>query len=435
MIYEIADKCIKEVEKISDEWEIYISNGESVEIESQKDVLNFAKKEVEQGIGIRILKDNKMGFAYTTDLNKIRETAEKSLENSKLNKADENYEFSKPSKVKEVKGRYDDNYSNLSADDYCEFLENIIARTKENKCEVITSCFSASQAGELILNSNDVSLYDKVTGYSGELSVNLERNGEYATAYDYGISRYFDIEYEKLADNVCKLAHDSLNPKSIETKHCSVILDYPAASKLLSTFIQSFNGENILRKRSVLHDKIGKKVADSSLTITDNPLIEGGMLSSKADGEGTPSHETVLVENGILKSFLYDIYTANKAGCETTSNGYRASYLTTPQVTPTNIVFDYKNEISLDEIDTGILTTSVLGAHTANPISGDFSVELDNAFTIENGEIQDSVKKAMISGNVFDIVKNSSALKSEIKQRGLFIIPKILVNELKVIGL
>ena len=277
MIYEIADECIKEVKKISDEWEIYISNGELIEIESQKDVLNFAKKEVEQGIGIRILKDNKMGFAYTTDLNKIKETAEKSLENSKLNKVDKNYEFSQPTKIKEVKGTYDNNYNNLNVEDYCEFLENIIARTKENKCEVTNSSFSAAQGEELILNSNDVSIYDKITGYGGGLSINLEKNGENATAYDSESSRYFDMDHEKLADNVCKLAYDSLNPKSIETKDCNVVLDYSAASGLLSTFIQSFNGENTTRKRSILHDKIGEQIADTSLTITDNPLVERAM--------------------------------------------------------------------------------------------------------------------------------------------------------------
>ena len=89
----------------------------------------------------------------------------------------------------------------------------------------------------------------------------------------------------------------------------------------------------------------------------------------------------------------------------------------------------------MDEIDSGIITTSVLGAHTANPISGDFSVEVNNAFTIENGEITDGVKKAMISGNIFELMKTCDGLKSEIKQKGLYIIPKILVHDLKVIGL
>lgn len=435
MIYEIADKCVKEVEKLSKNWEVYIANTELIEVESKKDILSFAKEEIESGVGIRILKDNKMGFAYTSDLDKISQTAQKALDNAKLNKVDENYEFAEVSEVKDVNGIYDKNYENLTVDECCEFLENIIERSKENKCDITSSGFSASKGEELILNSNGVSIYGKETGFSGGLSVNIEKDGQIATAYDYTASRHFDIEYEKLTDDVCKLAQDSLNQKAIETKDCDVILDYYAASGLLSTFIQGFIGENVLRGRSILHDKVGEEITNSNLTIIDNPLLEGKMGTSKADGEGTASKETVLVENGILKSFLYDIYTANKAGCESTSNGYRGSYLTTPDIGPSNLEFKFKDEIELEEINDGFLTTSVLGAHTANPISGDFSVECNNAFTVENGEITDGVKKAMISGNIYELMGKCDALKSEIKQKGSFIIPKLLVHDLKVIGL
>ena len=435
MIYEIADKCVREVEKLSDNWEIYIANSENIEVESKNDILNFAKEEIEKGVGIRILKDNKMGFAYTTDLDKIPETAQKALDNAKLNKVDENYEFAPVEKVSNVKGTYDAKYDDLSVDECCEFLENIIERTKENNCNISSTGFSASKGEELIVNSNGVSIYDKGTGFSGGLSAYIEKDGQYATAYDYDSSRHLDLEYEKLTDDVCKLVHDSLNPKAIETKDCDVVLDYYAASGLLSTFIQGFNSENVLRGRSLLHDKVDSEITDSNLTIVDNPLLEKGMGTSKCDGEGTASKKTTLVENGILKSFLYDIYTAKKSGCETTSNGYRSSYLTTPDVSPSNLEFKFKTLIGLDEIDSGIISTSVLGAHTANPISGDFSVELNNAFTIENGEITDGVKKAMISGNIYELMKNCEGVKSEIKQMGSFIIPKIMVHDLKVIGL
>ena len=435
MIYEIADKCVKEVEKLSDEWEIYIANNESIEVESKKDILNFAKEEIENGVGIRIIKDNEIGFAYTSDLDKISQTAQKALENAKLNKVDEYYEFSEVEDVKEVKGTYDKNYDNLSLDECCEFLENIINRTKENECEITSSGFSAMKSSELILNSNGVSIYDKGTGFSGGLSVNIEKDGQFATAYDYNSTRKLDLEYEQLTDDVCKLALDSLNPKAIETKNCDVILDYYAASGLLSTFIQGFIGENVLRGRSILHDKVGEEITNPNLSIIDDPLLEGAMGTCKADGEGTASQKTTMVEDGILKSFLYDIYTANKAGCETTSNGYRGSYLTTPGISLSNLLFDFKSKIGLDEINRGILTTSVLGAHTANPISGDFSVEANNAFTIENGEICDGVKKAMISGNIYELMKKCEGLKSEMKQKGSFIIPKLLVHDLKVIGL
>ena len=435
MIYEIADNCVREVEKLSDNWEIYIANSETIEVESKKDILNFAKEEIEKGIGIRILKDNKMGFAYTTDLDKIPETAQKALNNSKLNKIDENYEFSYVEKVNDIKGTYDKKYDDLSLDECCEFLENIIERTKENKCNITSTGFSASKSEELIINSNGVSIYDKGTGFSGGLSAYIEKDGQYATSYDYNASRHLDLEYEKLTDDVCKLVHNSLNPKSIETKDCDVVLDYYAASGLLSTFIQGFDSENVLRGRSLLHDKIDTEITDSNLTIIDNPLLENAMGTSKCDGEGTASKKTTLVEKGILKSFLYDIYTANKSGCESTSNGYRSSYLTTPDVSASNLELKFKNNVALDEIDSGIITTSILGAHTANPISGDFSVELNNAFTIENGEISSGIKKAMISGNIYELMKKCEGIESEIKQKGSFIIPKIMLHDLKVIGL
>lgn len=435
MIYETADKCVKEVEKLSDNWEIFIANSETINVESKNDILSFAKQEIEKGVGIRIIKDNKIGFAYTTDLDKIYETAQKALDNAKLNKLDENYEFAHVEKVTDVKGTYDARYDDLSLDECCKFLENIIERTKDNDCNVTSAGFSASKGEELIINSNGVSIYDKGTGFSGGLSVYIEKDGQYAASYDYNSSRHLDLEYEKLTDDACKLVHDSLNPKAIETKNCDVILDYYAASGLLSTFIQGFNSENVLRGRSILHDKINTEITDSNLTIIDNPLLENAMGTSKCDGEGTASKKTTLVEDGVLKSFLYDIYTANKSGCESTSNGYRASYLTTPDVSPSNLELKFKNSIGLDEIDSGIITTNVLGAHTANPISGDFSVELSNAFTVENGEITDGVKKAMISGNIYELMKKCESIESEIKQKGSFIIPKIMIHDLKVIGL
>ena len=141
-----------------------------------------------------------------------------------------------------------------------------------------------------------------------------------------------------------------------------------------------------------------------------------------------------MIKDGVLDSFIYDIYTANKVGTETTSNGYRGSYLTTPMISTSNLEFEFGEKRELSEIDKGVLTTSVLGAHTANPISGDFSVEASNAFKIENGELTDPINKAMISGNIFEIMKKVEGLNTEIKQYGPFIIPKLLVHDLRVVG-
>ena len=419
MIYEIAEDMKKD---------------RAIQLDSLKDELNFAKEEIEFGIGVRIIKDNKIGFAFTSNMDMIEETGLQAIENSKLTKIDENYAFAEVEKVKNVKNVYDAKFDDLSVDESVEFLKDAIAIATDSGCEVTGSGFSAGGGKSLIINSNGVSIENEGTGFGLGLSVTIQKDGEIATAYNSQSSRFFDIDAEKLASDVCNLAKSSLNTKPVETNDYDVVLDYYASIGLLNTFLNAFDGENVLRGRSILKEKLGQEITSPSLSITDNPLLEKGMYTSKCDGEGSVSQKTDLIKDGILNSFIYDIYTANKADTKTTSNGLRGTYITTPTISPTNLEFKFDEMKDLSEIEEGVLTTSVLGAHTANPISGDFSVEASNAFKIENGEVAYPIKKAMISGNIFEIMKSVEGLKSEIKQYGSFIIPKLLVHSLRVVG-
>ncbi len=434
MIYEIAQDIEKAVENKCDAYEIYIDESKVIELDSLKEELNFAKEEIELGVGVRVIKDNKQGFAFTSNMDEIVETSLKAIENTKLTKVDENYGFAEVEKVGEVKKVYDNKFKDLSLDDAVEFLKTSIETATDSGCEVTGSGFSASEGRSLIVNSNGVSIENEGTGFGLGLSVTLQKDGNIATAYNSQSSRFFDIDGEKLATEVCDLAKSSIATKPVETGDYDVVLDYYAATGLLQTFISAFNGENVKRGRSILKDKMGSEIANPTLSIVDNPLLEKGLFTSKCDDEGSVSQKTDLIKDGVLSSFIYDIYTANSEGVKTTSNGLRGSYLTTPMISPTNLEFKFSEMKNMEEIDSGVLTTSVLGAHTANPISGDFSVEASNAFKIENGELTDPINKAMISGNIFEIMKSVEGLKSEIKQYGQYIIPKLLVHNLRVVG-
>jgi PmbA protein len=434
MIYEIAEDVKRAIEDKCDAYEIYIDEGKLIQLDSLKDELNFAKEEIEIGLAVRVIKDNKQGFAFTSNMEKIDETALKAIDNTKLTKVDENYAFAEVDEVKDVKNVYDKKFGDLSLDESVEFLKDTINVASDTGCEVTGSGFSASEGRSLIINSNGVSIENEGTGFGLGLSVIIQKEGEVATAYNSQSSRFFDIDGAKLAEDVCNLAKSSLDTKPVETGDYDVVLDYYAATGLLQTFLSAFNGENVMRGRSILKGKIGQEIANPKLSIVDNPLLEKGMFSSKCDDEGSVSTKTDLIKNGVLNSFIYDIYTANCEGVETTSNGLRGSYLTTPMISPTNLEFEFSEMKDLSEIDNGVLTTSVLGAHTANPISGDFSVEASNAFKIENGEVTEPITKAMISGNIFEIMKSVEGLDTEIKQYGPFIIPKLLVHNLRVVG-
>lgn len=442
MLFELAEQAKKEVSKYCDDYEIYVDKMGLLQLDSQKSDLNFAKEENTLGLGIRVIKDGKAGFAFTSDMEKIPRIAEMAFENSKLNEKDENFSFAEEEKLPKIENTFDKRFKELELEEITSFMKDFLAIIDDEGCKATSGGFSAAEGETLILNSNGVSAYDKSTGFAIGVAVNAEANGEISTSYDSVSSCLYDLDSDKLAFDVCKLAKSSLNGESIETTNMEVIFDYHAATGLLSTFLSGFSADSVQRGRSLLANKLGQNIVSENLSIYDDGTYDGGLNSGVCDGEGTASKRTTLVENGVLKNFLYDIYTANKSNnsdsedsiVKSTSNGFRSSYAGTPSVSASNVIFDFSEKSEIDEIKNGFLATDVLGAHTANPFSGDFSVEVSNGFKITNGEVIKPVKKAMISGNIYSLLSNCEAIGDETKQRGSFIIPKILVHDLRVIG-
>jgi PmbA protein len=169
-------------------------------------------------------------------------------------------------------------------------------------------------------------------------------------------------------------------------------------------------------------------------------LLEGGLQTWKFDGEGVPSQKTLVVEKGVLKHFLYDSYTANKDGVESTGNAFRggiAPYTFTPFLEATNFTFTQGNrspENLIEEIDDGLLVCGVQGAHSSNPESGEFSVVATPAWKIEKGNVDYAVKGAMLAGTIFDVLKSVSALGNNTRKIGQLVAPWIRVENVKVIG-
>ena len=433
MLYELAEEAKREISKYSDDYEIYLENSELLQLDSQKTDLNFAKEEISLGIGIRVIKDGAVGFAFTSDMSEIAKTCENAYLNSKLNSKDENFSFAEVEKLPNIKGTFDKKYKELDLDELTSSLKSVLSCIEDNGCQTTSGGFSAAEGEVLIVNSNGVEAYDKSTGFALGVSINALKDGDLATAYDSVSSCLYDLDGIKLADDLCDLAKSSLGGEHIETSNKDVVLDYHAVTGLLSTFMSGFSADNVQRGRSRLVDKIGEKIVTENLSIFDDGTVEGGLNSGVTDDEGTASRRTSLVEDGVLKGYLYDIYTANKDGVKSTSNGFRGSYVGTPSVSGSNIIFDFKDRVLEEEIDDAFLVTDILGAHTANPITGDFSVEASNSFLLNNGD-RKPIKKAMISGNIYDLLGDAMAVGDEIKQRGSFIVPRLLLHDVRVIG-
>ncbi|MEM4524745.1 MAG: TldD/PmbA family protein [Methanothermobacter sp.] len=433
-MYDIAEKAFKEALKHAPDVEVYIQKEETLEVDIQRDKIDLAKEQQLIGLGLRVIQDKRMGFAYTTDMRRIKETIKMAVSNLWANEEDENFKFSKPSHYPRVKKIYDKRFHDLEVSDAHEFAERMIDKVFDEGCEPTSGGFTANHLKTFLLNSNGVETEYKSTGFSAHISVNAKEGSLKSTAYESDASCLMSLEPEKISQTACNIAKNSIGGEKIGTGDLSVVLDYHAINGILGTFTSAINADNVQRGRSYLKDKIGEEIANPAMNIYDDGKITRGLYSAPIDDEGTPSQRTPIIEKGILKNFIYDLYTASKGNVKSTGNGIRASFSSIPTVSTTNIILDFQDKITVEDIKRGMLVTDVLGAHTANPISGDFSLEANNPFYIENGEIKHPIKKAMISGNIFNILKQVKMIDSKIRQIGTFITPKIFIETLRVIG-
>lgn len=424
------DLALKQV----DEAEVYLEKEEKIDVNIQNQRVDFAKETNSIGLGIRVIKDNKMGFAYTTDLSKIPNTVENAVFNAIYNEADPNFSFALKSNYLQIKDIYDEKIRQLEIDETVDFAKTMIQTTLDEKCQPTSGGASAGCFETVITNSEGVYFEDSSTYFSGFISVNIPDGEGVSTAHESDASRFLDIEPQKLSYDACKMAKNSRGGKSVDTGDLNVLLDYDAGASLIYTMANAFSADNVQRGRSIYADKIDEQVLSSSLNIYDDGTLKKGLNSSGSDGEGVPSQRTTLVENGVLKNFIYDLYTAKKSNVKSTGNGIRSSYTDTPSVGFSNLIVEFEEIKEISEIENGVIVTDLLGAHTANPISGDFSVEAMNAFKIEGGEISDPIKKAMLSGNIFQALTDAYAASSKTRQIGSSVLPQILVSKLRIVG-
>ena len=230
----------------------------------------------------------------------------------------------------------------------------------------------------------------------------------------------------------------ALKTKPIETKSTKLILTQFALQDLLSyTLVNAVKADSVQRNQSPFKGKIGEKVASENLTIYDDGLFPGGMRTWMFDGEGVPSQKTPLIEKGVLRNFLYDNYSAKKDGKESTGNASRAGYLSTPSVDITNFHImpgTKSSDEMLSQVDDGLIIYYLQGAHSSNPVSGEFSVVATPAWKIKNGEITYASRGVMLAGNIFEVLKNVSLIASNERQMGQLISPWIQVENVRVIG-
>jgi PmbA protein len=225
-----------------------------------------------------------------------------------------------------------------------------------------------------------------------------------------------------------------LNAVKVETKKVPVVFEARVARSLLDSIFEAVHGMSIYRHESFLAGKLGERVAGENVTVIDDATIPGLFGTSPFDDEGVPSRRTVVIERGVLKSYLLNCYAARKLGLKTTGNaarglagnagiGHGNLFLEKGVQTPEQIV---------GSVADGLYVTELLG-HGVNIVTGDYSRGAFGLW-IRNGELAFAVSEVTIAGNLKDMLTGIDAIGSDLEFRGSVAAPTLRIGEMTVGG-
>ncbi len=423
--------------------EVYIRTSSSTTIEVKDQKVDAFERARDLGAGLRVLVGDRMGFAFTTDLTpgSLRVLAGSAVTNARNTASDPFHSIPEVSPA---------SYQSVSIFDPAvvalsegEKIDRVMAMEREafgvdprvKRIRKASAGFSDSTT--LIMNSRGAEVLTEATAVSASIEVVAEHQGESQAGWDHDVRRFYrELDIEQVGRRAARKALDLLGACSIDSVKAPVILDPSVAEEFLSIMAIGFSAESVQKKRSLFMGKLDAEVVSPLITVYDDGLLAGGLGTAPSDDELVPMKNKTVIDKGRLALYLYNTYAANKDGTVSTGNGIRGGFRGMPGVGVTNLYIApgaQTQEEILRSTPKGLLVTEIMGAHMANPISGDFSVGA-TGFWIEQGKKAYPVRKITIAGNILDLMKNIDAVGSDLRFSGRIGCPTLRVKELSIGG-
>lgn len=387
----------------SDQCDAILSKGENFSLSAQNGEIDKYKVSGAQVIGVRAIKDSKIGISYTEsfDDDSLKHAAKSAVENALSSEVNEfeKIEITKGEFIFESKFKKDSS-STEEKIEFCLRLEEEVKSRDSRVQSVPYNGLSESDSSSYYLNSNGVLGFSSEYYQSCYTSALLHEGKESSMHYHGVIGRKLaDLNVEECVKESLLHASEWLNGKSLKTGHYDVIFELDAFSEILGCFSSMFSGKGAMEKTNPFAEKIGNKVASDLITITDIPKYNDAFFKSHFDSEGIAHSDLTLIENGKLKSFYHNTATANYFKTKSTGHAARGAK-SGLGVGGTTKVISAGNTTSTDIVSGEYFEVhSLQGLHSgANAISGEFSFAA-SGYLCRDGKRTQPVKGVTVSGN------------------------------------
>jgi PmbA protein len=424
--------------------ECTISEGEQFSVSVRLGEVETLTEAGSRGVGVRILDGKRVGSAYTSDLTEdgIRNMVDSALHLSRITTEDPYAGLPAPEDLGSFPG------------DLQLFSQSVSDLPTEWKIEQAKKAEAAAFAVDPRISNSEGASFDTHTGHtvfanslgfcesyrSSSCSLSAVPVAQDGTRmerdYWYTVARSAEgLEPpEEVGRRAAARTLRRLGARKVATQKVPVVLEPRVARSLIDNIFEAVSGDTIYRGESFLADKLGQKIANEQVTVTDDATIPGLFGSSPFDDEGVPSRRTVVIENGVLKTWLLNSYTARKLGMRTTGNatrgitgnagvGHGNMFLQPGTKSAEDIIASVRN---------GFYVTELIG-FGVNIVTGDYSRGAAGLW-IENGKLTYPVSEVTIASTLPEMLTGLEAIGSDLEFRGSIASPTVLIREMTVSG-
>jgi PmbA protein len=445
-----ADVVAQAVKAGASDAEAVVREGDEFSVNVRMGQVETLKESGSRGLGLRVFLGQRSASASTSDLTQdgIRQLVEGALALAKVTEEDP---FNGLPETEE--------FGSLQGDLHLYF-EDVFSLPNHERIEWARRAESAALAADPRITNSDGGSFDAATGrkvlansrgfigsyqssYAGvsvaplakDASGQMQRDGWWSSARRIG-----DLESpEVVGEEAARRTLRRLGARRVPTQRVPIVFAPEVARSLIGSVFEAASGDSIWRHASFLAGKLGQQIAAPSFTIIDDntmllPTGVGGFGTSPFDGEGLPSRRTVVVEQGELRNYLLNTYTARKLGMRSTHNASRG-LAGTPGIGCGNLYLE-PGTLSPDEIiaviPAGLYVTSLMG-FGVNVVTGDYSRGATGLW-IENGQLTHAVEEITIAGNLAEMLQNVTSIGNDLDFRGSVASPTLRIDGMTIAG-
>ena len=432
----IAERALDAAKRAGAEWcDVSVSKADDVSVDVENGAIKSVDAVTSCGFSVRAVVAGAQGTFSASGFDEadVDSGARDAVAMAKAAQPDPDFRaLPPPSSPPEIPGLYDPRVAAMTPAEAVEFAVRNVEEGRKVDPNVILSGGVGFDAGRgVFASSTGLRAAHRSTSVQVSFFAIVKRGTDSGSSFELDLGRMFeDLDPYAPGREATEDALRFLGARKVATKRMAIILGPLASFSFLRSLAGAAAAEGIQRRRSFLVGKRGETIGSPLVTIVDDGMIPRGMFSSEHDGEGAERRRVTLFENGVFAGMLHNSYTAGKAREPNTGHGGR-----TGGVHPSNLVVklgDRTGDEIIADTDEGIYVN--MGSVAPDPASGDISASVDFGFKIEKGRLAYPVINTMITGDIFEFLRNLDAVSSDYREEPGNRLPTLRIRDGQIAG-